>query len=197
MEHTKDLIQSFLKKEGWEFSFDDINHEFEFEIYARHIIKILQYTIKIDDNKTIITVSPLLIADADNTNMIVSLKDFVKLTVKDHNYVGSWDVSDDGTIRYLVEIEHNSIFNEETLRKSIYTPILMYEQYGVGICSIIFEQIDPQQAYEFCQDPYKTLFHFTNDVNGDDIRLFNCIYRLLEEHKGNSDSILSSSENNN
>ncbi|MBP5261772.1 MAG: hypothetical protein J6Z43_06575 [Clostridiales bacterium] len=180
MNSIANALSGFLNKEGWTCTYDKDSRSFGFDIFARGIIKVVHFNIVIGDADYTVMVSPKLVADASDEDMKTSLEAFFEM-IKGGYGDGDFFIDDGGNVVYKMVVDcSSSELTDDVMRRSIYSPILTFERYGAGISAIILTNKSADSAYEDCKKLSNTFLHFDN-LDGDDIRLFNSIVRLLQK----------------
>ena len=184
MNELRNDLTKFLSDEGWRCNYIEKDKRIVFDIHCRGELDLLHYNIVMDNTHFIVNVSPAIEAVNYAENLISEIGDFLVKAMQESLRPDIWYIGEDGIINYQIKVRYNkSPISIDTLRKSIYVPVIMYERYGGGIKSIIVERINSETAFDYSHNLNKTIIHFNSREIGSDIKLFNYIIRSLEEVK--------------
>lgn len=133
-----EAIKNFLIKDGWNFSFDECQGVFIFELSLKGRINRIKYVISIDKNYYIVyAISPISVEQDDEKRML-AMSEFVCRA----NYglkSGCFELGmDDGEIRFKNFVGCQGIVpTMKMIRDSIHIPAAMFDQYSSGLVNII------------------------------------------------------------
>lgn len=162
-------IDSFLKEDGWHFSFDE--GVFTFGLGLRSKIKRIDYIVKVKADKFIVYgISPIGV-DKDDKDMMARISEFIHRA----NYGlirGNFEIDmNDGEIRYKVCTDCDGIEpSAEMIKNAIYCPGFMFDEYGSGITDIIFSNMSAKDAVEKCEGSFSDILRSLiglSDQSGD------------------------------
>lgn len=145
-------ITDFLLEDDWKYSFNEDLGVYEFNLVIESRLKRIAYSIYVGDSDfTVYAVSPLGVERHDDTEMAQ-----MALFLTRANYGlrrGNFEMDcNDGEIRYKVFVSCEDIIpSPEMIRAAVYTPAAMFDRYGEGLLSIIFEGTDARSAIELCE----------------------------------------------
>lgn len=142
-------VGDFLEEEEWEFSFNEKEGFFAFEVPAKGVFKSLYYRIYIGSSDYLVyTVCPLGVEEDDKYTLL-AMADFLnRVNFRLGN--GSFECDmETGMIRYRVYVDcDHRVPSPQVIRNSITCPRQMFEVYGSGIIDIYFGNMLPHQAID-------------------------------------------------
>lgn len=149
-----DAVAEFLSEDDWNFSFDENQGIFRFNLRINGKLKKINYVIDIRDDEYLVYAFSPLGADEDDTEMMKNMAEFICRA----NYglkMGNFDLDfDDGEVSFKVHVMCEGITpTAEMIKSSIYCPGAMFQRYGDGICDIIFNNASAKAAVVKCEDP--------------------------------------------
>lgn len=151
-ESIANAINTFLKEDDWDFSFDDRWGLFKFGLGLKNKLKEVNYLIDVKkDEYLVYAISPLGV-DEDNKKMMEVMAEFICRA----NYGlqnGNFELDmRDREVRFKCFVDCNDITpTPEIVKNSIYCPAAMFERYGDGIGGIIFGNLEAKEAVEKCE----------------------------------------------
>lgn len=127
-------INNFLNEDDWHFSFDEQRGLFNFGLNLKSKIKHIKYIVEVQEDEFLVyAVSPI----------------GANYGLKNGNF--ELDMRD-GEIRYKSFVSCGGITpTPEMIKRSIYCPATMFEQYGDGIVDIILGNATAKSAIEKCE----------------------------------------------
>lgn len=146
-------IQDFLKKDDWNYSFDESKGVFSFGIRLKGRIKSIRYLIRLNkDDYSVYGYSPVT-PDPDDKTMMQAMTEFICRA----NYgliSGRFEMDmEDGELRYhtFVNCEDMNL-SEAVIKRSIYTVAHMFDQYAQGIVDVVFGGKEAKEACDACEE---------------------------------------------
>lgn len=190
-------INSFLKEDDWNFSFDEEMGRFSFGLSLGSKIKKINYVINVMDDEYIVHAVSSIFADEDDEKMMATLAEFVcriNYSIPFGNF--EFDMRD-GEIRFKVFVDCEGITPSiDMVRNSILRPANMYEHYGSGFTDIIFGNSTAKKAVDMCEkafiDEVRSLLSELQDVESDS-ELSDAI-EAFSEHQNSSDDEVSAAD---
>lgn len=149
------LIQDYLDKYDWHYSFDRERGVIRFNLRVSTILKKLLYHICVYENTYLVYVYPPIGAKSDNPEQMKRMADYI-CRINSAVANGNFELNmRDGEISYkvFVDCDGDSVPSENILRNSIYSPALMFERYGSGLANIIFASADPADEIKKIENP--------------------------------------------
>lgn len=144
-------INAFLNDDDWNFSFDEEIGLFEFGLNLKSKIKHIKYIIEVrKDEFLVYAISPIGV-DENNEKMMTTMAEFICRT--NYGLTGNFELDmRDGEIRHKYLVSCGGITpTPEMIKRSIYSPATMFEQYSDGIIDIIWGNATAKSAVEKCE----------------------------------------------
>lgn len=147
-------VETFLKNHHWDYTFYDGYGVFKFEMHLYGAIEHLTYIIRVGaDGYMVFAITPeseLKISE----KTIAELAKFESRVNYDLHY-GHFELDiHDGEIRYKTYTAYGEVIPDMTvIKRSIYIPAAMFEQYGQGFIDIIEKEEDAINAFLKCLRP--------------------------------------------
>lgn len=145
-------IRGFLMAGGWNFHFDEDMGMFRFGVTLSGNLKNTQYVVAIEDESYSVYASSPISASKDNMREMMKMAEFVcraNFALRDGNF--DFDFRD-GELRYKCYVNCDGMIPTfGILRDSINLPAAMISRYGQGIVRMLFEDMTPEEAVEFCE----------------------------------------------
>lgn len=177
-------INSYLKENDWNFSFNEESGMFKFGLSLSSKLKKIDYVISVQEDEYIVYAVAPIGADDDDEDMMANMAEFVCRA----NY-GLWNGNfeldmNDGEVRFKYCVDCDGITpSEGIIKNSIHCPAKMFKRYGAGITDIIFGNISAKEAIEKCEketdDELRSLLSELEDFEGDE-ELAELISKLSE-----------------
>lgn len=145
-------INNFLNEDDWHFAFDEQGGSFKFGLTLKSKIKHIEYIVEVQEDEFLVyAVSPIG-ADEDDEKMMKTMAEFIcraNYGLKNGNF--ELDMRN-GEIRYKSFVSCGGITpTPEMIKRSIYCPATMFEQYSDGIVDIILGNATAKSAIEKCE----------------------------------------------
>ncbi len=148
-----EVIRKYLKDGDWNFSFDEDDDVFTFGLSLhKSKMKKLHYLIGVrEDDFVVYAISPIGV-DIDDPNMVAAMTEFlIRANYGMLNGCFEMDMSD-GEIRYKSYVDcEGQLPSKEIIGNSIHCPAAMFDRYGDGLLSVIFNGADPKTAVDICE----------------------------------------------
>lgn len=163
-------IKNFLNEDDWHYNFDEQKGVFNFGIRIKSKLRKISYLVHVNESDfSVFTVAPVN-ADSDDKEIMANMAEFICRA----NYGlkrGCFEFDfRDGEIRYKINVPCNDILpTSEMIKDSIYYQAHMFDTYGDGILSIIFNNASAEEAIEQCE-------------GSDDSKIRRLIEQMLEEY---------------
>ncbi|MBQ9082963.1 MAG: hypothetical protein IJY28_05625 [Clostridia bacterium] len=177
-------INTFLKEDGWKYSFNEQNGQFQFSLVLKSKLKKIHYRIDVsDDDYTVYGVSPIGV-DANDAAMMATMAEFVcraNYGLQNGNF--ELDVRD-GEIRFKSYVDcDGQIPAQAVIQNSIYCPAEMFKVYGEGVVGIIFGDMTAKEAVEKCEKTpiQEACALLGGDIDADTADIDTIIERLEEK----------------
>ena len=147
------VIEKFLNDDDWNFSFDDERGMFRFGLRIKGKINNINYVVDVKEEEYLVYAISPISADQDDKKMMTNMAEFIcraNYGLKMGNF--EFDFSD-GEIIYKVHVPCEDIIPSTAIvKRSIYCPATLFEQYGSGIVNIIFNGASGKEAVEKCEN---------------------------------------------
>ena len=147
------VIEKFLNDDDWNFSFDDERGMFRFGLRIKGKINNINYVVDVKEEEYLVYAISPISADQDDKKMMTNMAEFIcraNYGLKMGNF--EFDFSD-GEISYKVHVPCEDIIPSTAIvKRSIYCPATLFEQYGSGIVNIIFNGASGKEAVEKCEN---------------------------------------------
>ncbi len=156
-------IGTFLDEDNWNFSFDEEKGYFRFSLRMDNKIKKINYVLYVqNDAFTVYSVCPIY---ADDDNMLTMAEFVCRANRGLPNGNFELDMSD-GEIRYKTYVDCKGVIpTQKMIKNSIYCHPKMFEHYGDGIVSVIFNDISAEEAIDRCEkDPKSVIAYMLADL---------------------------------
>ena len=154
-EYSKEIaakISNFLKKDDWHYSFDEQKGVFDFGLRIRGKMRNISYSVHVNESDYSVYATSPVNADSDDKDMMVNMAEFIcraNYGLKRGNF--EFDFRD-GEVRYKIHVPCDGILStSEMIKDSIYCPAHMFDKYGDGILSIIFNDVSAEDAIKQCE----------------------------------------------
>lgn len=145
-------INNFLNEDDWHFSFDEQRGSFNFGLTLKSKIKHIKYIVEVKEDEFLVYAISPIGADEDDEKMMTTMAEFVcraNYGLKNGNF--ELDMRD-GEIRYKSFVSCEGITpTPEMIKRSIYCPTTMFEQYSNGIVDIILGNATAKAAIDKCE----------------------------------------------
>ncbi|MBQ3376793.1 MAG: hypothetical protein IJG62_00825 [Synergistaceae bacterium] len=147
-----DAVGNALNEEELNFSFDDENGVFAFNLGIEGPINNLNFFIEIGDDRFLVYAVPPIAADVNNSSVTAAIAEFICRANYGMPY-GNFELNvDDGEIRYKVFVQCDDITpNKDLVIKSVYHPVLVFERYSPGITAVLFGSANPAEQIQKCE----------------------------------------------
>lgn len=150
------LIQEFLDKDDWHYTFDEKDGVFKFGYRAHGPLRDFDYLVFVHRSSYQVYAVSSVSADPDEHEIMGRLSEFFHRA----NYGvmnGNFELDfEEGEIAYKCNVNCNGMEPSEcVLRDSIYWPAGMFKRYGKGIVAVLFGGADPKDAVEACEEVNK------------------------------------------
>ena len=150
-----DIIGSFLEEDNWKSTFDEQKGIFLFSLNLNGKIKRIQYQLEVTENDYLVYVFSPIGADTEDEKMKEVLAEFICRA----NYGlknGNFEIDmNDSEIRFKIFVSCDGILpSREVVRRSIYTPALIFNRYSEGITDIIFKNASAKEAIAKCEESF-------------------------------------------
>lgn len=142
-------IGTFLDEDNWNFSFNEEKGVFKFNVRLDTKIKKIDYVLYVENEAFIVySVCPLY---ADEDNMLTMAEFVCRANHCLRN--GNFELDmDDGEIRFKTFVDCDGVIpTQKIIKNSIYFHAKMFEHYGDGIVSVIFNAVPPETAIDICE----------------------------------------------
>lgn len=148
-------IKKFLTEDDWHFSFIEDKGIFRFGIGLKGKLKKIDYLVDVNENEYLVYALAPLGADERSPLMMSKMAEFVcRANYGLKNGCFELDMRD-GEIRYKTFVPCDNItLSSEIIRRSIYCPASMFEQYSEGIISILFGDATAKEAIDKCESNF-------------------------------------------
>lgn len=150
-----DAINTFLKNDGWHFSFDEETGRFTFGLTLQCKLRNADYRIRVGEDSYTVYVYVPLKADDENLQTMSEFLHRANYGLK----AGNFELDcDDGEIRYKIHVDsEDTVPTDAIIKNSIYTPAAMLDRYSEGILGILFRDETAEQAVERCEESPRKL----------------------------------------
>lgn len=147
-----DAVKSYLMEEDWNFSFDQERGVFRFVVRIGGRIKELLYTVKVKKDAFIVYTNSPIGPDDNDKDMMSRMADYVCRCNFGLRH-GCFELDmNDGELRYKYSADCEDIIpSKAIIENSIHCPSAMFAHYSSGFVSVMFEEADPEKAYEQCE----------------------------------------------
>ena len=147
------VIEKFLNDDDWNFSFDDERGMFRFGLRIKGKINNINYVVDVKEEEYLVYAISPISADQDDKKMMTNMAEFICRANYGLN-MGNFEFDfSDGEIRYKVHVPCEDIIPSTAIvKRSIYCPATLFEQYGSGIVNIIFNGASGKEAVEKCEN---------------------------------------------
>lgn len=143
------VIKSYLKEDGWHFSFDEETGMFRFGLSLSSKIKKINYIVDVKEDEYIVYAIAHIGADKEDRGMMTTMAEFVcqaNYGLKNGNF--ELDMRDD-EVRFKCFVDCEGIIpTNDMVQNSIHCPAIMFKRYGFGIVDIIFGSATANEAVE-------------------------------------------------
>ena len=147
-------IDTYLKENDWNFSFDEENGLFRFMLSLSSTLKKIHYIIDVKEDDYIVYAIAPLGAEKEDPQMMATMAEFI-CRINYGLMNGNFDMRD-GEIRFKCFVECDGIIpTDDMVRHSIHCPAVMFERYGGGIVDIIYGNATAKEAVEKCEKATK------------------------------------------
>lgn len=178
-ETIANVINTFLTEDEWNYSFDEDEGVFRFNLSLNSKIKSISYVIRVrKDSYLVYAVSPVGV-DAEDKKAVSSMAEFIcRINYGLNNGSFDFDVSD-GEITYRCFVDCNGIVpTSGMVETSIHCPGSMFKRYGDGIVNVAFGYSTAEEAAEHCEELVRAKIRAllremssdNNDVDPGDVR---------------------------
>lgn len=145
-------IHDFLRKDDWNFRFDEERGVFKFGLHLRSKMKELNYLIRVKRDSFIVYGIFAIGADANDSNMMERMAEFICRC----NYGlvnGNFELDfRDGEIRFKSFVDCDGVLpSENVIQNAIHCTAIMAERYSDGMLDIIFTSCSAKSAVERCE----------------------------------------------
>ena len=147
-------INRFLKDDDWNYSFDEDNGTFTFNLSIQAKIKSLHYKVRVRDDDYLVYAVSNISADEDDAEQMQEMAEFIcraNYGLVDGNFELDFR---DGELRYkcFEDCEDGIIPTDAIIRNSIAIPASMFRRYTPGIVGILFNSMSASDAIDLCED---------------------------------------------
>lgn len=186
-ETIANAIKSYLKEDGWHFSFDEERGLFKFGLSLRSKIKNISYIIDVRDDAYIVYAISPICAEEEDKKMMAEIADFLCRVNYEIPYGNFEPDMTDGEVRFRCFADCDGIIPTNAMVKnSIHRPAGMFKHYGSGIVDIIFRNATAKKAIEKCEKEAKAEMRslLSEVMEGEGGSEFNEILAKLAERLG-------------
>lgn len=148
MEYSEQLAQAindFMVEDDWKFHFDEEKNIFKFSCEIKSKLKGVDCVIRVKEDSYIV----LAICNLSAEDCKAQMAEFITRANYGLNN-GNFEMDyNDGEIRYKVFVDcEDNMPSKAVIKNSIYLPIMMFQRYGDGLASVIFDVKTPEKAVE-------------------------------------------------
>lgn len=152
-ENIKTIIQDYLDRDEWHYTFDEEQHFFKAGIKLDGKLNRCDIIIDIREEYYLVYGMIALSADEKCLNAILEYIHRINYGLK----FGSFELDlRDGEIRYKMYVDCGNdcdcMPSESVIQRSLEMPALMFEKYGDGFLNIMFGNVSPEEAIKMVEE---------------------------------------------
>lgn len=167
-ESIANAIKRYLKREKWQFHFDDKQGTFLFGMKCKGRVKTVIYNIRVREDDYIVYATSPLSVDGNDRALMAAIAEFIcRVNYGLCNGGFELDMDDGGELCYKCFVDCAGITPSlEMVGTSISCPGDMFLHYGEGIADVIYEKVTAKEAYEKCEKIWEEVMRF---ILGDEL----------------------------
>lgn len=150
-----DAIINFLKESGIIFSFDRKNGKITYMYTLEGKIKKVNLQIEVHDNDYVVYAYSGVGVDFGNKGMMAAMAEFIcraNFGIQPGNFELDMDT---GAIRYKYYMNCDGIIPSlKAIEKSVMYPVVMIDDFSLGILDILFKNAMPEEAVRNCKKAF-------------------------------------------
>ena len=141
-----------LNELGAHYAFDEGNGVFNLNWTLKGKLRNVRLMLVVNEEDLECVVVSAVSADPEDAAIMANLTEFLTRA----NYglkCGGFDMDmSDGEIRYRTYVDcRDGLPGPKAIERMLYTPLAMYDRYGVGILAILFQGASAKDAYDKCE----------------------------------------------
>lgn len=142
------LVKKFLDEDDWNYTFNEKEGLFTFNLSMSNKLKKVSYRVRIRDDCYISYATCPLNADDCKAEMAEFITR-ANYGLRNGNFEMDYR---DGEIRYKCFVDcDETVPGKQTIKDSIYIPAYMFNRYGGGIVNVLFGMKSPADAIAECE----------------------------------------------
>ncbi len=138
-------ITDFLQKDDWRYKFDDEKEIIRMGVNLKNKMGSAQYFIDLRDDKYMVFLVLPVKADEESRPAVLDLLNRINYDMIFSNF--EMDMKD-GEVRIRMSVDcEECLPSEQVVKRSIYIPAMMAEEYGNAVMKVMMGIMPPDLAY--------------------------------------------------